>query len=162
MNNLTDPALPNPHAGTCRSTCLRSEGAHESESRRHCVRVEHLDGIQRIFGRVLTQGEFLENIIGRGDDVATVCDALEDVQQLPRTRPNELGVLGPLGAFPPRQSLLVPGRGTVTESRWVSANRPAKTDTLAAAPPAMASATARTIQSNNCGNIKVECASCAC
>ena len=71
------------------------------------------------------QRELLQDVVGHGDDVAADRVGLEDVQQLARARPDQLGLrLRAAGA--PRASAM-----SGTGSRPVSAMRPANTETIA-------------------------------
>ena len=94
------------------------------------VVVEHLDGLERVVVEVLAdQRQLLQDVVGDGDDVAADRVGLEDVEQLARAGPDQLGVRRDAAAArPPRSSC---GTG----SRPVSAMRPAKTETYDGAPP---------------------------
>ena len=84
------------------------------------------------------QLELLEDVVGGGDDVAADGVGLEDVQELARARPEQLGVRRQ-GRVNSRAAAII-GTG----SRPVSAMRPANTDTTVAAPPLTARHTSRT------------------
>src|ERR1035438_9776516 len=71
----------------------------EGKTRGLGVVVEHLHGLQGVLGEVFTnEGEFLEDVVGGGDDVAADCVGLENVQQLAGAGPDQLGV-GGLGEY---------------------------------------------------------------
>src|SRR5262245_3845856 len=57
------------------------------------VAPEHLDGLQRIGVEILVdQAQLVEDVVGHRDDVAADGIRLEDVEQLARAGPDELGL----------------------------------------------------------------------
>jgi hypothetical protein len=118
---------------------LRRRDSVEHEPCSTRVFVEHLYCLQGILVEALPhKSKLLEDVVRDGDDVAADGVGLEDVEQLARARPDELGVR--LIAKDADSFALIRGTG----SRPVSAMRPAKTETLEGAPPFTAFITSRT------------------
>src|SRR3954471_17083327 len=64
----------------------------DSVARRRRVICEHLHGLERIVVEALSdQRQLLENVVGHRDDVTCDRVGVEDVQELTRTGPDQLG-----------------------------------------------------------------------
>src|SRR5229473_3168866 len=58
-----------------------------------CIPIEHLHGLARIFGQVLAHElQLREDVVGGRDNVAADLVRLEDVEELARARPQQLGL----------------------------------------------------------------------
>ena len=89
--------------GLARDRRAAAQGS-ELVAGRLAVLVEHLHGLERVFVHVLAdQRQLLDDVVGHRDDLAADLVGLEDVEQLARARPDQLGIgRGSAAASPTR------------------------------------------------------------
>src|SRR6516225_3027598 len=74
------------------------------KSSRSRVVEKHLDRLKRIVVEILAyQIKFFQQLVGDGDDMASDCVSLKNIQELPRTSPNQLRCWGGFKQFQSRR-----------------------------------------------------------